>query len=231
MAKPRITKGVQGKKIVELEAVASTKYDYFIRLDGACFREFRVQKRSYEELKIFDGIMRQLCKDILARYKFVRFIFYHDDEINILFKGKELHMKRRIQKNLSLITSFVSVRFNTLLRKSDLYKIVSVNREYYFDARFVEMKNQTAIKDYIKERMDGVRFQVVNLLRNVLGIKNTKFSINNLIKKHFMKNERLEKYKSIFGYYVSRVNEDEITDNFNEFVVKIQSVAQESIKD
>lgn len=227
MAKPRITKGVQGKKIVELEAVASTKYDYFIRLDGACFREFRVQKRSSDELIIYDEIMRQLCKDVLGRYKFVKLVFYHDDEINILFKGKDLHMKRRIQKNLSLITSYVSVRFNSLLWTSKLYKINSINREYYFDARFVEMRSSDSTTKYIKERMDGVRLQVVNLLTNVLGITDTKYSVDKLIKKYFLKTKRLEKYYSIFGYYITRSSKGGIDKNYVKFISKIQNNAIE----
>lgn len=229
MAKPRITKDVKDKKLIELEGVTNNKYNYFIRLDGARFREFRVQKRSYEELKLYDSIMKQLCKDILARYKFVRFIFYHDDEINILFKGSELHMKRRIQKNLSLITSFVSVRFNSLLRDSDLYKIQKVNREYYFDARFVEMKNQISLKDYIAKRMSGVRFQVINLLTNVLEVSNTQDSINKLINKYLLDNDRLEKYRSIFGYYITRCNEGEILEDFSEFVLRMQNEAINNI--
>lgn len=225
MAKSRITKSVLGKKIVELESVASIKYDYFLRLDGACFKEFRVQKRTSDELKIYDNIMRHLCKDILKRYMFVKIVFYHDDEINLLFKGKDLQKKRRIQKNLSLITSFVSVRFNSLLRETKLYKIDTINREYYFDARFIEMKTKEAIREYVKKRMDGVRFQVVNLLTNVYGISNTKFSIDELIKKYFMKNNRLKDYYSIFGYFLSRNTERGINTHFSKFISEIQDNA------
>lgn len=231
MAKPRITKGIQGKKLVELEGVTSIHYDYFIRLDGASFREFRVQKRSSDELILFDNIMRQLCKDIIRRYKFVRLVFYHDDEINMAFKGKDLTKKRRIQKNLSLITSFVSVRFNMLLRASKLYEVESINREYYFDARFVEMRSKECISKYIKERMDGVRYQVVNLLTNVLGIKNTKLSIDKLIKEHLIKDENMKKYYSIFGFFITRSTEGGIKNNFVDFVSNIQNNAIEVMEE
>ncbi|KFZ26218.1 MAG: tRNAHis guanylyltransferase [Candidatus Izimaplasma bacterium HR2] len=202
MSKPRITKDVEGKRLIEFEAVSNINKYYFIRLDGSNFSEFRVNRNSIKNMHMFDEVMLQLSIEIRKRFGFIKACFYYDDKINLFFNGNDLPRKRRIIKNLTMVSSFTSVVFNKILKQSNYSRQLRLDYEYIFDSRIIELEGDMGIKDYVLERLDSNRHQLKNMIENVLKVKDTNRRLNQLISKYLITKSIFMDYRFLFGTYI-----------------------------
>ena len=198
---------IKNKKIIELESLLKFNKFYVFRSDGVDFKEFRVGVLELEELMILYQVFYDLSKLILNKFSWIRVIYFFDDEINLAFKGSESKFGRRVQKNLSILTSFISVEFNRLIMQSAVADKLSRKQEYYFDGRFVEIKDKTSLKEYFAKEQRKSHTQVKNLLSNI-GIKGKKPSIDKIIADYLGKDENLKGYFCLFGCFISRNSKD-----------------------
>lgn len=140
----------QYENFIDYKLIIKPTDSYVVRLDGRCFSKFT--KKFYKPfdivfIKTMCLTMRDLVKEFDAQTGYT-----HSDEITLIFcakcteeEKKELeetkkddkiqqHMFRgRIQKILSLISSYCSVRFNYNL--NNLIKTIKTN----YDSKFVEL--------------------------------------------------------------------------------------------
>ena len=227
MNKSKKIKGFKNKKIIELEA--KFKQNYVLRCDGVHFKEFRVGKLHNKELNIIHQVFIDLSKVIMKQFSYIKFIYTFDDEINLAFRSNDIGNKKRVQKNLSIMTSFISVQFNKLLRASDYKEKATRLDEYYFDGRFIEIKDKSGVINYFEKEQRKSHTQFYNWVQK-MGEKGKKPSVEELLLKYFNKEQNINNYRCLFGCFINRMNNIiRISDSLDEYSKNINNFIQSSI--
>jgi len=193
---------IKNKKIIELEALLKPNFYYVFRADGVDFTEFRVSNLDVNELKSLYKVYFELSKLIFKEFSWVKFIYYFDDEINLAFRGNQIGFGARVEKNLSILSSYISVEFNKLIMSTPFEHKLERRQEYYFDGRFVEIRNYDSLKEYFVKEQKKSHVQVKNLLTNQ-GVKGKKPNINSIIANNMEIDEKTREYKCLFGCFIS----------------------------
>jgi hypothetical protein len=90
--------------------------------------------------------------------------------------------------------------------------------EYYFDGRFVEIRNYDSLKEYFVKEQRKSHVQVKNLLTNQ-GFKGKIPNINSIIANNLETNEKLKEYKCLFGCFILRSLEEVKMDSNEEDLI------------
>ncbi|MGD9909437.1 MAG: tRNA(His) guanylyltransferase Thg1 family protein [Candidatus Izemoplasmatales bacterium] len=223
-----MNKNINSKKIVELESLLNPNYYYVFRADGVDFKEFRVGKLDANELVQLGEVFHEISKLVFKTFHFVKFIYYFDDEINLAFKGNQIGFGRRVQKNLSILSAYISVEFNRLISLTSFDDKLKRKGEYYFDGRFVEIKKYEALIDYFEKEQTKSYVQVKNLLTH-RGMLSKKPSINYIIANYLDDEDDLRSYKCLFGCFLSsNLEERHMISTEEELILDITSLIEKS---
>ena len=218
-----MVKKIGSKRIIELEALLNPRYYYVFRADGVDFKEFRVGNLNVNELGSLYQVYFELSKMVFKAFQWVKFIYFFDDEINLAFRGNQIEFGRSVQKNLSILSSYISVEFNRLIISTPFEHKLKRKHEYFFDGRFVEIDNIESLKEYFVYEQRKSHIQVMNLLTR-LGVKGKKPRINSIISIYLDADEKSKEYKCLFGCFISRSLEEAKMGSNEESLVKEISV-------
>lgn len=184
----------------ELEKV----YDYrliprmwtIFRLDGRCFSSLTRSIHSKMPFsKSFQECMVNVTKSMIQEFR-PDLTFVGSDEISLIFDSV-LEFDYRLEKYLSLLSSFASVEFyKEVLKYEDLSDIAS--RTPHFDCRVVQCSLSDVI-DYITVRKAEV---VRNAERTLL--------------RHFMSHNKLQGHSNAWGFKELAKTNPEQLNYFNE---------------
>ena len=115
---------------------------YALRVDGVKFTQFRkLQNETF--IYLVENVFLNAINDVFRKFNFINSAYLIDDEISFFincgdFKNEE---ESRLQKIISKVTSYISVKFNEYLRIYEKGLCISLNvGNYFFDGRIIEIQ-------------------------------------------------------------------------------------------
>lgn len=204
---------------------------YVIRFDGkGMTKAFKqVGKAIYEP---FFNTMKQTFVEFCETYSNIIFGYSFSDEISILLKG-DINPKsksdvdnNRIEKLLSLMSGKLALIFN---RVSGLYGLDLQGKDWLFDARIIELKDQNEVTKYFISRQAFAIDKYLGQLRGEYGLPYTLNTSTEIIKA--LKRKRIDYYnlKSEYRYGLIYYNEIKEPFEFDQKRQKLNSYLFSSI--
>lgn len=199
-----MSKAKKGKKnYIELESIFNIDKIYVFRADGVKFKDLRVLKVSSTHLNDISKVLEKVSIEIMQDYRFIRFAFICDDEINFAFFGKNIEKNDRIHKYLSLLTSSITVKFNRLINNSRYGKEININRDYEFDGRFIEIDNLANLEYYFLDQQKKSNMHFSDMLMRE-GFRWERGGMLKILDNQLREEDILDKYGVLAGCILSR---------------------------
>ena len=147
---------------------------FIVRVDGRSFSK-KTRKLTIPFDENFSNIMVETSKDLLKEFS-PDTVITHSDEISLFFYPRDTDgfqplFNGKIQKIVSVISSYTSVRFNFHL--SQVKDINLENGTCHFDGRVFNVPNNVEMCNYFLWRMsrDCIRNSVSSLARSMMSAK------------------------------------------------------------
>lgn len=158
----------KSEHILEKDENGFTKNYIIVRLDGHKFSKFTKKfKKPFDDIIVY--AMKKTTIDLMKQFKAITG-YTQSDEITLFFdKDNFIDFDGRIEKMISLISSYCSIRFNFYIKEN--LKDFDVG-EAYFDARIIELPTlEDVVNTFIFRMKDCYRNSKNNFARTYLSHK------------------------------------------------------------